>query len=64
MNPSDMPEILEIVEILEPYITTKKRGTGLGLAIVLKIIQEHKGIFYIFDKKENTCALIEIPRKV
>ena len=63
-NGSGLPKNFPKDKILEPYITTKKRGTGLGLAIVLKIIQEHKGMFYIFDKKENTCALIEIPRKV
>ena len=63
-NGSGLPKNFPKDKILEPYITTKKRGTGLGLAIVLKIIQEHKGMFYIFDKKENTYALIEIPRKV
>ena len=32
-----------IKDILNPYITTKKKGTGLGLAIVNKIINDHNG---------------------
>ena len=30
-------------DILNPYLTTKKKGTGLGLAIVNKIINDHNG---------------------
>lgn len=29
--------------LMEPYVTAKKKGTGLGLAIVKKIIEEHDG---------------------
>ncbi|WP_415321670.1 ATP-binding protein [Candidatus Pelagibacter sp. Uisw_092] len=29
--------------LLNPYITTKKKGTGLGLAIVNKIVNDHNG---------------------
>jgi two-component system, NtrC family, nitrogen regulation sensor histidine kinase NtrY len=32
-----------IKNVLNPYITTKKKGTGLGLAIVNKIINDHNG---------------------
>ena len=32
-----------IKDVLNPYITTKKKGTGLGLAIVNKIINDHNG---------------------
>ena len=39
-------EIFEdnIKNILNPYVTTKKKGTGLGLAIVNKIINDHNGL--------------------
>ena len=30
-------------DILNPYVTSKKKGTGLGLAIVNKIINDHNG---------------------
>ena len=32
-----------IKDVLNPYITTKKKGTGLGLAIVNKTINDHNG---------------------
>jgi len=32
-----------INNILNPYVTTKKKGTGLGLAIANKIINDHNG---------------------
>ena len=62
-NGGGLPKNFSKNKILEPYITTKKKGTGLGLAIVLKIIQEHKGNFYINNNKKGTTALIELPRK-
>ncbi len=30
-------------QLLEPYVTTKKKGSGLGLAIVKKIMEDHDG---------------------
>jgi two-component system, NtrC family, nitrogen regulation sensor histidine kinase NtrY len=33
-----------IKNMLNPYVTTKKKGTGLGLAIVNKIINDHNGL--------------------
>lgn len=33
----------EDVDILEPFVTTKKEGTGLGLAIVQQIVAAHHG---------------------
>lgn len=30
-------------QLLEPYVTTKKKGSGLGLAIVKKIMEDHGG---------------------
>ena len=63
-NGGGLPKNFPKNEILEPYITTKKKGSGLGLAIVLKIIQEHNGNFYINDKKNGTTALIELPKNI
>ncbi|MFK7968023.1 MAG: ATP-binding protein [Rickettsiaceae bacterium] len=35
------------------YFTTKIKGTGLGLAIVYRIVQDHFGVFSIFNRKEG-----------
>ena len=35
------------------YFTTKIKGTGLGLAIVDRIVQDHFGVFSIFNRKEG-----------
>jgi two-component system, NtrC family, nitrogen regulation sensor histidine kinase NtrY len=32
-------------------MTTREKGTGLGLAIVKKIMEEHKGVLIIEDRK-------------
>jgi len=32
-----------VKDVLNPYVTTKKKGTGLGLAIVNKTINDHNG---------------------
>jgi two-component system sensor histidine kinase HydH len=34
---------VDLVNIFDPYFTTKQSGTGLGLPIVHKIIESHKG---------------------
>ena len=36
-------------QLLEPYMTTRKKGTGLGLAIVVKVIEEHYGQMRLLD---------------
>ena len=36
-------------QILEPYVTTKKKGSGLGLAIVKKIMEDHDGSVLLED---------------
>lgn len=50
--------------IVEPFFTTKKTGTGLGLSMINKIIQNHKGRFFLDSKSENTCFVIELPINV
>jgi len=40
-NGTGLPEKRD--NLLEPYVTTKKKGSGLGLAIVKKIMEDHEG---------------------
>lgn len=56
-------------QILEPYVTTKKKGSGLGLAIVKKIMEDHDGSIEIGDfidegVKSGAKAVIVFPRDV
>ncbi len=53
-------------QLLEPYVTTKKRGSGLGLAIVKKIMEDHSGSVIIQDNiqdnvKTGAKAVIVFP---
>lgn len=52
-----------LVQIFEPYITTKSKGTGLGLAIVKKIIEEHGGMVWLENNSgsDGACAVIRLP---
>jgi two-component system nitrogen regulation sensor histidine kinase NtrY len=56
-------------QLLEPYVTTKKKGSGLGLAIVKKIMEDHEGSIEISDYhdegvKSGAKAVIVFPRDV
>jgi len=50
-------------ELLEPYVTTKKKGSGLGLAIVQKILEDHDGYITLKNngKKRGVQAQIRLP---
>lgn len=54
-------------QLLEPYVTTKKKGSGLGLAIVRKIMEDHGGSISIEDNfaegeiKSGAKAVIVFP---
>lgn len=53
-------------QLLEPYVTTKKRGSGLGLAIVKKIMEDHSGSVTLEDNyqegvKNGAKAVIVFP---
>lgn len=43
---SGIPEE-NLLNIFEPYFSTKETGTGLGLAIVQKIVDIHKGVIQV-----------------
>jgi len=56
-------------QLLEPYVTTKKKGSGLGLAIVKKIMEDHDGSVMLEDNvdagiKSGAKAAIVFPRDV
>lgn len=57
-------------QILEPYVTTKKKGSGLGLAIVKRIMEEHGGSIMLDDNitpegiKNGAKAVIVFSREV
>jgi signal transduction histidine kinase len=51
-----------LIEIYNPFFTTKASGTGLGLSIVHRIIQEHAGLIDITSQeKQGTLVRIELP---
>ncbi|MDE1152149.1 MAG: PAS domain-containing sensor histidine kinase [Micavibrio sp.] len=56
-------------QLLEPYVTTKKKGSGLGLAIVKKIMEDHEGSVTLEDNlvqdvKSGAKAVIVFPKEV
>lgn len=56
-------------QLMEPYVTTKKKGSGLGLAIVKKIMEDHEGSVVledniIEDAKSGAKAILVFPRDV
>ena len=56
-------------QLLEPYVTTKKKGSGLGLAIVKKIMEDHEGSVVLEDSvlqdtESGAKATIVFPRDV
>ena len=56
-------------QLMEPYVTTKKKGSGLGLAIVKKIMEDHDGSITLEDNvahdvKSGAKAVIVFPKEV
>jgi two-component system nitrogen regulation sensor histidine kinase NtrY len=54
-NGTGLPEKVRD-QILEPYVTTKKKGSGLGLAIVKKIMEDHGGSVVLEDSVAEEAA--------
>jgi len=54
----------DLPKVTEPFFTTKPegKGTGLGLAICKRIVEEHRGKFYITSEAGNgTTVRIVLP---
>jgi two-component system nitrogen regulation sensor histidine kinase NtrY len=56
-------------QLMEPYVTTKKKGSGLGLAIVKKIMEDHAGSVVLEDSlhqdiKSGAKAVIVFPSDI
>lgn len=51
--------------IMEPFFTTKDvgKGTGLGLSVAKGFIDDHGGSIVLDNLTENTCFVIQLPRK-
>lgn len=53
----------QLVNLFEPYKTTKEKGTGLGLMITRRIVSEHGGTISAESKLgSGTLFTIKIPR--
>jgi PAS domain S-box-containing protein len=52
------PDLLP--KLTKPFYTTKSSGTGLGLAIVKRIIDAHKGDFFIESSAERTTVSVRL----
>jgi signal transduction histidine kinase len=51
-----------LLQVEEPFFTTKPRGTGLGLSICRKIIEAHGGRMRITSRPgEGTTVEITLP---
>ncbi len=46
--------------LTEPYISRSKKGSGLGLAVVKKIMEDHKGLIELDNKRNNNGAVISL----
>jgi len=53
----------DIKNILNPYVTTKKKGTGLGLAIVNKIINDHNGFITFISLNDGAKIIIKFLKR-
>lgn len=56
-NGRGLPEDVEIEQLFDPYITTRKKGTGLGLAIVRRVMDEHGGQVRLTRRPEGGTAI-------
>jgi two-component system sensor kinase FixL len=51
-----------LLQLFEPFLTTKTQGTGLGLAISRTIVEAHGGRIYAENNPDGgACIRIELP---
>ena len=54
----------KLLQIFEPYFTTKDKGTGLGLAIVRHNTELYGGTVRVESELgKGTCFILEFPAK-
>ncbi len=54
------PEAL--MQLFQPFFTTKRHGTGLGLYLAQRIIDEHSGTIHVNSTPgQGTCVLVHLP---
>ncbi|MBD3352568.1 MAG: hypothetical protein GF364_13855, partial [Candidatus Lokiarchaeota archaeon] len=51
----------DLINLFNPFYTTKKTGTGLGLSISLSIVKKHNGFITIKSTENYTSFRIYIP---
>lgn len=56
-NGPGIPEAV-LIQLFEPYVTTKPKGSGLGLAIVKKIIEEHGGMIWAENNDAGGATIV------
>lgn len=56
-NGPGIPEPV-LIQLFEPYVTTKPKGSGLGLAIVKKIIEEHGGMIWAENNDTGGASMV------
>ncbi|MDA7981302.1 MAG: ATP-binding protein [Alphaproteobacteria bacterium] len=62
-NGAGLPAI-PAMELLQPYVTTRRDGSGLGLAVVQKIAEDHGGALSLRGREDRrgAVAVLRLPK--